>query len=678
MPQQIHSLGSDYTLPSEPECIEIGHHAHHHTNYASGGVQDHHLRRDGALSQPANVMSIQSTNNNMRYIPPHRPGHDPVYQSGSGISDSSSGSISTSPSSNSSSIPFPSCPPPSLYSHQQPALQLGNSFTTAPHLFSNQGGFPNSYARGKLQSLPANFKSPRTDHSPLGMLPPSRTTADHQVSPSLSATARYTTAAAPFANRHNSFSHNPLSPRHHAEPYRGYGSIPDTPRTIVANSNMSGQQASYGAGMGMYSSHNARSEDTPPFGKQENIRELTCDGQSVNPIINCKIEKGFFISGETRTWTCYRRNYFSVNVSFTLEPYISNGHLYVNLDQDGPPQKVQAMAMIISATVDGTAGKSIELVQHTPKRDKGPQLQIQYEKLAPTPLGKSQVDPHGYQINPFPTSSAQLPGPYLPLQGEDREQPYGTAGHGVNNFSHTFERIQFKSATANNGKRRAQQQYYHLIVELHVDVRDPRESKPRWEKIAYRSSAQVVVRGRSPSHYQNEGPHNSGSRGGSSGSGNGSGPHHPFTGGSVAPPGRGLNTNLTMLGTSGIGGGHYRGSHYSMDPSPLSSHSVSSASSISGGPNDSLVGDQNMMDEDERKSVDNFNGYHYYANPIFEVGLPSPSKDDDKHRRVKEEYTSQGLPLPLSLPGSWSLGYGKYQGTETSREAYPLIDAYAD
>lgn len=61
---------------------------------------------------------------------------------------------------------------------------------------------------------------------------------------------------------------------------------------------------------------------------------------------------------------------------------------------------------------------------------------------------------------------------------------------------HVFERIQFKSATANNGRRRAVQQFFHLVLELWCDV----IGRDRL-KIAERVSEPVVVRGRSPGHY---------------------------------------------------------------------------------------------------------------------------------------------------------------------------------
>lgn len=253
--------------------------------------------------------------------------------------------------------------------------------------------------------------------------------------------------------------------------------------------------------------------ESPPFLSQENFGEIIAgEGQAVTPHIKSKIEKGFFFSSD-RTWTAYRRNYFSVNCSYTLDPYLSHSRLYLSRGNRNAPEQIQAIAMTLSAAIDGAAGKSIELVQHTPKRDKGPQLQIQMEKLLPTP----------------PSREETIAPPFLPFQ-----EPYSPTDLSVASHQHTFERVQFKSPTANNGKRRAQQQYFHLIIELYADVRRTFEEPPEWVRVAQRISAPLVVRGRSPSHYQHEGPqsHNSS---------------------------RGISNSLTMPGSSAMGSAVDRG-----------------------------------------------------------------------------------------------------------------------
>ena len=68
----------------------------------------------------------------------------------------------------------------------------------------------------------------------------------------------------------------------------------------------------------------------------------------------------------------------------------------------------------------------------------------------------------------------------------------------------TYDRIQFKNATANNSKRRVTQQYFRIIVELWADVSSSQSAVNSWVKIAIRISAPLIVRGRSPGHYSKE------------------------------------------------------------------------------------------------------------------------------------------------------------------------------
>ncbi|KAF2999791.1 hypothetical protein E8E13_006043 [Curvularia kusanoi] len=414
---------------------------------------------------------------------------------------------------------------------------------------------------------------------------------------------------------------------------------------------------------------NTHESATPPFNAQETYGTITCEGTTVVPTLEAKIDKGFFYSTDN-VWTCYRRNYFAVTVNYSLSPWISNSRLYLDQGNGKPQEQIQSMAVSLAAAVDGSTGKTIELIQHTPKRDKGPQIPMKKELLAPTPPGKSQ-DHSGYGLNSYHQSS-NVPGPQLPLQDAVAEtsQQYSPTSHGSNTHQQSFERIQFKSATANNGKRRAQQQYYHLIVELWANIQSPRDNDAKWVKVAARSSHPVVVRGRSPSHYSHEGPHNAGASRGAGGSGLGGPGHHGL---SSAGTRFGSYSNGLSNGSATMGSNLYRGTTYSLDPSPIGSHSVSSASSLSGGPPEGLVGDQNMVDEDS-KMDEAPQGYQYYPAPIYDS---IPAKVDHAlplpHRPVKEEY-----PGPAALAAGWhNGGCGRFQGMETSRGYYPDVQSHA-
>ena len=234
-------------------------------------------------------------------------------------------------------------------------------------------------------------------------------------------------------------------------------------------------------------------QNLPPLATTTNLGTLhAADGSSVKVEINGTIDKGFFLADNE--WTCYRRNYFSCVCSYSLSPYHPATPLQLHLPASGgnhPPYNVCGFAMCISAVVADNDGHTIDLVQHTPKRDKGPIVRPERVRLSPKP---SQAAPHSLGAL-YGQADAGLGASSRYDQGYTQQGPQCPT-------EHTFERIQFKQATANNGKRRAAQQYYHLMIELWADV--GAQAPDSFIKIAYRKSAKMIVRGRSPGHYQSE------------------------------------------------------------------------------------------------------------------------------------------------------------------------------
>ncbi|KAG1526780.1 hypothetical protein G6F52_002129 [Rhizopus delemar] len=172
------------------------------------------------------------------------------------------------------------------------------------------------------------------------------------------------------------------------------------------------------------------------------------------------MDRGFFRADQD--WTCYRRNYFQVSATFDVHGtnYMLQGPEVPCLlrTENQEIHQVDFFSIGVSARVSGS-DKKIELVQHTPKRDKGPQM---------------------------------IPEPRVVSAGGNLH----LASVGSNHNIVTFERMQFKTATANNGKRRAAQQYYEIVIELCANT-----STGKQFKVAHCLSAPLVVRGRSPGHY---------------------------------------------------------------------------------------------------------------------------------------------------------------------------------
>lgn len=491
-----------------------------------------------------------------------------------------------------------------------------------------------------------------------------------QGQPPLSASARdnYTTST-PGLHRHP----HTLSPRH--SDISQYSSLPDTARSVLLTTRPL-TTSGYGAGaMIGYSSQPDRLIDTPPFNAQENYYEITCEGVTVIPNIEAKIEKGFFFSSD-RVWTCYRRNYFAVQVSYGLTPWIPNGRLYLTHSSSKAPEQVQSMAVSLAA-VDGTTGKIIELIQHTPKRDKGPQIPMKKELLQPTPPGKRHE--HGsYALNNF-QQKTPISGPQLPLQNEtDTHEVFSPTSHANNSHQHAFERIQFKSATANNGKRRAQQQYYHLIVELWANVQNLRDPAPRWVKVAARSSHPVVVRGRSPSHYSNEEPHNAGTSSGFGGAGVDDAPGYGRSygnglvgGGSSPMSERMYRGNTDYLGSNLVGNhslrSTFKDSQYIVENTVLTnrSHTSSSVSPSLTSPINNGTGITSGSQELKLEAEENA--------PSGEI---SPEMNEALHGATSVEVPKQPLSTPLIEDVSHiSESSGHPPSAQTHHRMFDLLDA---
>ncbi|RDH27556.1 hypothetical protein BDQ94DRAFT_175550 [Aspergillus welwitschiae] len=217
--------------------------------------------------------------------------------------------------------------------------------------------------------------------------------------------------------------------------------------------------------------------DFPPFYDTMLLLPVVSGTQFIKPEILAEIHNGLFqVDGN---WTCYRRNYLSISCSFTLQPW-SSAPLYVKLS-DQWTERIIRFSMPICATSCKKPGKVIlQPFQPTP-------LVLGHEASSNSIRHRFST---AYQSAEISLDYEAYPGLAQPSQPPNR---------------HTFERIQFQKATANNGKRRAQQQYYNLVIELYAEISSfVQESESQWIRVARRLSHPLVVRGRSPSHFKGD------------------------------------------------------------------------------------------------------------------------------------------------------------------------------
>ena len=511
------------------------------------------------------------------------------------------------------------------------------------------------------------------------MLPPFRPSGDLSPVPlKVGSAAREQYAAHISQLQRNGYSQ--FGTPYHHQSYSPHSPIPAISRNL--ESPFSRMSSSPGTAFNL---HNAsmQLDTTPPFpfGPQsvppfEDTRVLHTlqDGRSspITPIIQAKVDKGFFKADQD--WTCYRRNYFSVACSYSLNPEIDPTTAHVFLNRTGSTERVQAMGMCITAKIDGEDGKTIELVQHTPKRDKGPMGVPEIMELSPHPSGNlgffpatitSGVSPNSQPATDFDASSF----------GMTSQQ-----GSSVANF----DRIQFKKATANNGKRRAAQQYFHIVVELFVKVPRGQSSETHWVKVAARWSAPMVVRGRSPGHYQDDRRNSSTSMGPSGGSNGESGTGGTRDSGSTGTSGgpHGGIPGVSYQGSSRAGGGGgYQAHHTSLTRSPSDNQSVPSSNSSSLGSSRPPFTERPpdpILTAEEANNIDHHQGYQYYPAPLFEAHMyidPSrPSLPPVRTAQIKLD--GQSLPIHhdngFGLVNSSLPGHDMpHQDAESSKGTHP-------
>ncbi|PGH18730.1 hypothetical protein AJ80_04384 [Polytolypa hystricis UAMH7299] len=160
--------------------------------------------------------------------------------------------------------------------------------------------------------------------------------------------------------------------------------------------------------------------------------------------------------------TCYRRNLFQITGSITLPRTLR----YIMTDQgDRIPILAQELTVSATESVEGNPVKIISVPWKTPAANaNGP------------PEDKTEKEP-----------------PSIPLDtmgGQDVDSEFAT-------FSIAWKRLQFRIATANNGRRKELQQ--HFIVRLKVVATLSTGTKI---SICEAQSHPVIVRGRSPRNFQ--------------------------------------------------------------------------------------------------------------------------------------------------------------------------------
>ena len=160
--------------------------------------------------------------------------------------------------------------------------------------------------------------------------------------------------------------------------------------------------------------------------------------------------------------TCYRRNLFQITGSITLPRMMR----YILTDQgDRIPILAQELAISATESAEGHPVKLISVPWKTPASN-----------ATSTPEDKTEKEPTSIPLDT--------------MSNQDMDADYAT-------FPIAWKRLQFRIATANNGRRKELQQ--HFVVRLKVVATLSTGTKI---PICEAKSGAIIVRGRSPRNFQ--------------------------------------------------------------------------------------------------------------------------------------------------------------------------------
>lgn len=195
---------------------------------------------------------------------------------------------------------------------------------------------------------------------------------------------------------------------------------------------------------------------------------------------------------QEKCWILYRRNYFGIQASYTLNPVPDSSPdetLYLCRDNHAP-EPIKTLSMCMRGIIGEKERAEIKIVVFNAKRK-------------PLHVGRNPPPIEPQKMKPLAEGSTKF---YVKSTGDRRDNMNVP-------MNHTFHRNQFKAATQNNGARRADQQFYHILLELKAEILV--DGVPKLFTVASKISDALVVRGRCPLSFKGkdgrtQGPDNKG------------------------------------------------------------------------------------------------------------------------------------------------------------------------
>jgi len=254
----------------------------------------------------------------------------------------------------------------------------------------------------------------------------------------------------------------------------------------------------------------------PPFGVTNFHRPVYCmaTNEQLLPQMECRLDRGFEL-GEAGNWIGYKRNYFTMVLAFTfqnwtLDKFVENR--FQVMDKNDPKNRLDVSYFVLSVLARCSDPEvQIGLVQHTPKRDKGPQYTPPVYPAVPGILPDHETVTAS--SNKRNTKKIRTLGrifsfdrsAYYRDNDMDPEKDQSIlSGYPNDMISRVarFERIQFSASIRVKQKSNNVHKFFTLHVELSAVVND--KDRKLLVPVASCCSAPLLVRGRSPSNYPRE------------------------------------------------------------------------------------------------------------------------------------------------------------------------------
>jgi meiosis-specific transcription factor NDT80 len=230
---------------------------------------------------------------------------------------------------------------------------------------------------------------------------------------------------------------------------------------------------------------------------------LNSHGSVVKPLLFPRIDRGFEII--ENEWVGYKRNYFTLVSSFTFqgvrfEEFAGDRYHFSDLEPDSTQTIMYFGIRLVAQCVDD--GSSVNLIQHTAKRDRGPQFTPPVHPAVPSRLPDHDIIKEAANVRNT-NKIARLNEVFFFDRHEHDHESFDISG--LEHYPDEkiikvarYERVQF-SASINYKKPALSSKRFKLLFQLvgFTDMKKPEE----FVVLAFRETPPLIIRGRSPSNY---------------------------------------------------------------------------------------------------------------------------------------------------------------------------------